>query len=231
MYLKYLVFLFLSWSAFCFGSEQFAQFYSFNGFYKEDLKIFSTGLVKLYTSSFGGGCSDIGGEFQKRFQVDEVNRVLNLISKAKMYKDNQELDSEHTIVFKADDNTNFINTNLNQKLLSEIRLENSFIKSELGPRKALKIYGKKTSSRSLEIILEKVGEQKINLKIPKNINSILKILRSDIKITSHQVREYKDKFLLVLRMSGTVDDGSVVKLDTTNLLGAGSPLLTLCATI
>ena len=62
--MRLILFLLLSFPQIGIANDYFEVLFNSDSF-KQDLKIYSTGLVKLKTSSFGGGCNDRGGNLKK----------------------------------------------------------------------------------------------------------------------------------------------------------------------
>ena len=67
MYGRIILFILVAFYQLSAISGEFLQVYYHNGEFKEDLKIYGTGLVKLSTSSFESTCGNKGGDFSKRF--------------------------------------------------------------------------------------------------------------------------------------------------------------------
>jgi hypothetical protein len=202
-----------------------------SGDFKEDLKIYSTGLVKLKTSGFGGGCSHRGGEFRKRVKPKRLAKIFKLAKKLEEKGRHSHLDSNYSIKLKINKRMRVIDYTKNQKTLNLLNRELAFLRGELLPESSVHMVVKKINGNKVKVSLEQKGKKELKINFPQNINYLFHLDDRDIFVQEYQLDKTKNGYAIELTLSEKLPPGRQRMNMSTNYVAkfSNTPILNLCA--
>ena len=225
------IFLFLfSYSVF---SNDFLEIYKNVGTLKEDLKIYSTGLIKLNTNSFTGDCSNQGGQYQKRFKPQKLKSIFNLAKNLKEEKKDRHSDENISITLKFQNKLKFIDINKQTLSISKLEQEIAFLMGELDPVKVIRMKTKKLRDRVLQIDLLNLGASILEIRFPVNINDLFYLSNQETSITDYKIEKIDNNYRLTMHFDQAVRARDNKLIMNTDLISRFSktPYLKLCTDI
>ena len=202
-----------------------------NSDFKEDLKIYSTGLVKLKTSGFGGGCSKSGGEFRKRVKPKRLAKIFELAKKLNEKGAHSHLDPNYSIKLKIKNKMRTIDYTKNEKTLSLLNRELAFLRGELLPESSVQMVAKKINKNKVKVSLEQKGKKELKINFPQNINYLFHLDDRDIFVREYQLDKTKNGYEIELTLSESLPAGQQRMNMSTNYVAkfSNTPILNLCA--
>ena len=202
-----------------------------SGDFKEDLKIYSSGLVKLKTSGFGGGCSQSGGDFKKRVKPKRLTKIFELAKKLVEKGHHSHLDPNYSIKLKINKKMRYIDYTKNQKTLKLLNRELAFLRGELLPESSVQMVVKKINGKKLKVSLEQKGKKELKINFPQNINHLFHLDDRDIFVQEYRIDKTPKGYALEMTLSENLPAGKQRMNMSTNYIAkfSNTPILNLCA--
>ena len=233
MYGRIILFILVAFYQLSAISGEFLQVYYHNGEFKEDLKIYGTGLVKLSTSSFESTCGNKGGDFSKRFPTKKIKEIFNIVKKSAEIHKHKINNPFYTIVYKTNKVTKYIDPEKNDQLLSKLNLALAFIKKDLTPQSVIQISGKKLGEKKIEVEIKNIGQENIKVALPMNMNQLFFVKGDNQYIESFQSSVTLTGQRIILNLHESISkDMDNINMNTSLISKySATPFLNLCSKI